>query len=111
MTLPSQKEGIEMDRTKMLEEKGWEIWASDRDERIDSETFVAMNTNGSVSLLYFYENGDGVRCVDQYFESSLIDSIEDLEVLNQMPESFLKNFDVDHSVPDWYGPEDKWWKM
>ncbi len=99
-----------MTRAEMLESKGWEIWASDRDERFDSETFVAMDTHGNVSVLYFYENGDGVRCVDEYLENSIVETPEDLEVLNQSPESFLETFNLD-GAPDWYGPENKWWEM
>lgn len=99
-----------MTRVERLESKGWEIWAHDKDDHFDAETIVAMDSNGNVSLLYFYERGDGIRYIDQYFESSLVESPEDLEVLNQSPESFIETFDTGHGVPDWTGPENKWWK-
>ena len=99
-----------MTRTERLEERGWKILASDRDDHFDAETFVAMNSCGYVSVLYFYETGDGERYVDQYFESSLVDSSEDLEVLNESPELFLEIFYTGKGDPDWSGLENTWWK-
>lgn len=100
-----------MTRTERLEEKGWEVWATDRDKHFDCETVVAMDAHGSVSLLYFYETGDGERYVDQYFENSLVDSPEDLEAINEAPETFLEDFNVVNGAPDWSGLESTWWKM
>ena len=97
-----------MKREERLVKKGWEIWASTRDEEIGDETFIAMDPHGFISVLHFYENGDGERFVDQYLEGSLA---EDIEVINESPESYLERFDVINGAPDWYGPEHKWWKL
>lgn len=97
-----------MTREERLMEKGWEILAYHGDESVGDESFIALDPHGFISIVYFYENGDGERCVDQYFENTL-------EVIESSYEDsdngFFKGFDFVNGAPDWYGLEKDWWEL
>jgi len=94
-----------MTRKEILEQNmGWEVLANIGDDLFIVEDFQA----GSLVILHFYENTEGIDMVEGF----TYDSFRDDEICRMqfVPQVFLEDFaeNIANAVPDWEAEAGDW---
>lgn len=94
-----------MTRKEILEQNmGWEVLANINDDLFIVEDFQA----GSLVILHFYENTDGIYMVEGFNYCSFRD--DEIARMEYVPQVFLEDFaeNLANAVPDWEAMEKDW---